>query len=640
MKKISLLLLHVFIVSISFGQTTDVWTHFKEKFSDEPAVFVERSEVLNILIDGDSLKVYSDVLEDILHLKEQSDAFSNKRVYGSHFSQVENIKAKTLIWEKNKYKEMLVSDYKKNNERASGIFYDDSYYYTFNFPSVASRNRTQLQYRENLKDAKFIGGFIIASYMPQGKASYTIKTTKDVELAFEVLHDTKKEVKFKKTEKGNSVTYEWTAENVSAFKRDEGSPAIRYYAPHIVCYVKSYTTKKGKINVLSNLDDLYRWYYTFVKDLNKEQAPELVSVVEKIKATSKTEMDVVKNVFYWVQDNIRYIAFEQGMRGLIPHNGSYVCEKRYGDCKDMANIIVNMLALADVKAFHTWIGSRDIPYRYSELPTPLVDNHMIATYIGKDGQYYFLDATSNYTPFGYPSSMIQGKEALIGFDATRFEVKEVPIMDKSKNLMIDSVTVKLEDNMMVGSGKSSLRGYAKVFGGYELDRVDEDDAKKYVTRLVNKGSNKFFLDDYSIANLDNRDTPTRISYTFRVGDYFQKLGDEIYVNLNLKKSYYNDFITSSRSNPKESEYTYDEYEVTELTIPLGYTVEYLPPNATHMGKLMGYEINYTALPGKVVYTKKLYTNYLLMLPEQFEQWNDAVKQISEAYKESIILKKK
>jgi hypothetical protein len=29
-----------------------------------------------------------------------------------------------------------------------------------------------------------------------------------------------------------------------------------------------------------------------------------------------------------------------------------------------------------------------------------------------------------------------------------------------------------------------------------------------------------------------------------------------------------------------------------------------------------------------------------MLPEQFEQWNEAVKKISEAYKESIILKKK
>jgi hypothetical protein len=195
--------------------------------------------------------------------------------------------------------------------------------------------------------------------------------------------------------------------------------------------------------------------------------------------------------------------------------------------------------------------------------------------------------------------------------------------------------------MMVGSGKSSLRGYAKVFGGYELDRVDEDDAKKYVASLLNKGSNKFFLDDYDVKHLDNRDMPTRISYTFRVGDYFQKVGDEIYVNLNLKKDYYNAFInTTSRTSPKESEYVYDEYEVTELTIPQGYKVEYLPPNATHTGKLMGYEINYTALPGKVVYSKKIYQNYLLMLPEQFEQWNEAVKKISEAYKESIILKKK
>ncbi len=206
------------------------------------------------------------------------------------------------------------------------------------------------------------------------------------------------------------------------------------------------------MNVISNLDDLYKWYYTFVEGLNKEQSPELEAIVKKIKSESTSEIDLVKNVFYWVQTNIQYIAFEQGMRGLIPHSGNYICEKRYGDCKDMANLIVNMLQLADVKAYHTWIGTRDLPYRYTEVPTPIVDNHMIATYISPDGKYYFLDATSDYTPFGFPSSMIQGKEALIGLDAKRYEVKEVLVLEKEKNQIFDSVTVKMENNQLVGTG--------------------------------------------------------------------------------------------------------------------------------------------------------------------------------------------
>jgi hypothetical protein len=623
------------------SQSTDVWQVYKEKFSQEPAIFIERSETLNILLEGDSLKVYSDIFEDVLHLKEQADFYSGRRVYGSDFSQIANLKAKTLIWDKSRYKELSVSDIKKNSDRSSGVFYDDSYYYSFNFPAVTARNRTQLQYRENMKEPRFISGFVFASYLAQVKSSFVIRTSKEVEIAYEVLHDPEKKIKFKKTEKGGFVYYEWTTEEVPVLRNDADSPPIRHYAPHLVCHVKSYRNKAGKVNVLSSLDDLYGWYGTFIKNLNKETSPELLAIVEKLKTTSTSEIDLVKKIFYWVQDNIQYIAFEQGMRGLIPHSGTYVCEKRYGDCKDMANMIVNMLQLADIKAYHTWIGTRDLPYSYTSLPTPIVDNHMIATYISKEGTYYFLDATSDHTPFGFPSSMIQGKEALIGLTPDRYEVRRVPAMPKEKNLMVDSVSITVNGNELKGKGKSALHGYPKVFGGYELDRAEQEDVKRYVTKLVVKGSNKFFLDDYSIGNLENRDQPTRISYTFRLGDYFQKLGDEIYINLNLNKDHYNDFINAElRKAPKETEYQFEKHDVIELAIPPGYKIDYLPPSARHEGKFLGLEVTYTALPGKVILAKKLYVNYLLLQPEEFELWNSSVKLVSEAYKESIILKKK
>lgn len=631
----------VSFVSIVHAQESELLKRYKEKFPDAPAVFVERSEILSILIKNDSLEIFSDVLEDMLHLKAQTDVYSSGRVYGSHFSQVKDLKAKTLIWDKNKFKEMHVTDFKKNNDRDDGIFYDDSYNYSFNFPSVSLGNRTHLQYRTVIKDARFMPGYIFTSYIPQGKTSYTIKTTKQVELVYEIVNDPKGVINFKKYEKGGFVFYEWNSTDLSARKNEDESPSARYFTPHLICYVKSYESKKGKINVLASLDDLYAWYNTFVRDLNKESSPELIEIVNKIKATSKTEIDIVKNVFYWVQENIQYVAFEQGMRGLIPHHGSYVCEKRYGDCKDMANLIVNMLKLANVKAYHTWIGTRDLPYKYSKVPTPLVDNHMIATYIGPDKQYYFLDATSDHTPFGLPSSMIQGKEALIGLDPTHYEVKSIPEIAKERNVMIDSVSIRLDGNQIVGSGISSLGGYPKVFGGYALDRSEKDDIKRYVTRLIGKGSNKFYLDNYVLSDVHDRDKRTVIDYTFRIGDYFQKIGDELYVNLNLNKEHYNDFINLAlRETPKERDYKYEKVEYCELTIPEGYAVEYLPPNAKAEGELLGFETEYTSTNGKIVFRKKFYVNYLLMQPNQFEHWNASVKPLSEAYKESIILKKK
>ncbi len=624
----------------SFAQKEDVYTEYKTRYPDELAVYVHRGEILNIVPSGDSLRLFSDVFEEVVHLKEQSEVYASKRVYGSHFNQVENLKAKTLLWERNRYKELNVSEFKKNSDRGQGVFYDDSYYYSFNFPSIGLRNRTQLEYREQLKDPRFLAGFIFSSYLPQAKVTYTIKTTKDVDMFHEVVNDPDGKIKFKRTEKGNTVTYEWTGLDIPSIKSEERSPSMRYIAPTLVCYVKSFRKKNGSQNILSGLDDLYAWYYTFIKDLDKSDSDELINIVNELKTKSETEIDLVKNVFYWVQSNIRYIAFEQGMRGLIPHSGSYVCEKRYGDCKDMANLIVNMLRLSGVKAHHTWVGTRDLPYRYTKVPTPLSDNHMIATYISPDGEYYYLDATGEHSPFGLPSSMIQGKEVLISMSPTSYEVKEVPVVPMETSFMTDSMIIRIDDNTLKGTGVSTLNGFAKVFGAYELDRTEKDDVKKYVTRLLGKGNNKFYLDDYKVNNLKNRDLPTRIDYGFRISDYYQKLGDEIFINLNLNKDYYNAFInTTLRTTPYENEYPYIKYEHIIFEIPDGYELEYIPESFAETDKLFGCEIKYEVKGNTIHYRKKFYLNYLLLNVSDFEKWNQAVKKFSEAYKESIILKK-
>jgi hypothetical protein len=266
---------------------------------------------------------------------------------------------------------------------------------------------------------------------------------------------------------------------------------------------------------------------------------------------------------------------------------------------------------------------------------------MIATYIGQDGQYYYLDATSDHTPFGLPSSMIQGKEVLIGIDEKNYEIRTIPEIAKERNVMVDSVTIRVDGDQLVGKGMTSLGGYPKVFGSYALDRAVSDEIKRSVTRLIGKGSNKFYLDNYVLSDVGERDRLTTIDYSFRIGDYFQKIGDELYVNLNLNKDHYNDFINvAARTAPKERDYKYEKIDYCELTIPDGYTIAYIPPNARVDGDLLGFQTEYSSANGKIQLRKKFYVNYLLMQPDQFEHWNKSVKPLSEAYKESIILKKK
>jgi transglutaminase-like putative cysteine protease len=590
---------------------------------------------------NDSLKAYADFYEDLLHLKGQTGNNTKNKVYGSSFVKVDNIKARTLVWEKNKYRTVPVTDLTRNYEQSDNVFYDDSYYYTFNYPSVASGNRTVLEYREVQKDPRMISGFLVSSYAPQVRATFRIKTTEDVDLYYRVLNDPGNRVQFNKIRRGKSVTYEWSVEDVPSMKIEPGSPDIRFYEPHIICYVRSYLAGGKKIEVLPDVRALHTWYRSFIRDLDEEPSEELAKVVGTIKANSTNDLAIVQGVYQWVQSNINYIAFEDGMRGYVPHRPSYTCEKKYGDCKDMASIIVGMLKIAGIKGYYTWIGTRNKPYRYTEYPTPYVDDHMIATYIASDGRYYFLDATSKYLPFGFPSSMIQSKEALISFDDDNFEVKEVPIISGDENLITDSLTIRLENDEVVGTGSITLAGLSKSQAGWNLERVEQKDVKDFVIRIAGKGSNKFYLDNYTISRPSAENGNTEIAYNFRIGDYFQRYADELYINLNLSKENYNRLISdATRKTPHEFEFQYDKSEYIEFTIPEGYEVEYLPKNEIVNGLLTGCSFRYEVLENKILFSKQFYVHYILLNPEQFSAWNSEIGKISSAYKEAIILKKK
>ncbi|MDB6057604.1 MAG: transglutaminase protein, partial [Verrucomicrobiales bacterium] len=65
------------------------------------------------------------------------------------------------------------------------------------------------------------------------------------------------------------------------------------------------------------VDDVYAWnnrlYLMAGNDKEK-----LKSTLAKITAAKTTDIEKIKAIYYWVQDNIRYIAYEDGYSGYIP----------------------------------------------------------------------------------------------------------------------------------------------------------------------------------------------------------------------------------------------------------------------------------------------------------------------------------
>ncbi|WP_338769098.1 DUF3857 domain-containing protein [Bernardetia sp. ABR2-2B] len=629
-------------ISTAFSQNPEqLYSQYKKQFPDKMAVLLEKNDEVVIDFEDDTVATTHTEYEDLLFLTDRSVGLANQKAYESYFSKIEKIDAITLVPNGRKYKKMKVEYFKKEKESSSGIFYDDLESTNFIMPNVSPKARTQVEITQSIKDPRFLSSFYLDSYVPIESAKLTLKVHKDIEIAYKLFNTEGIKLEFNRTAKGNYITYEWTAKDLEDFKAEDNAPRRNYFSPHIVYYVTQINYPNRTQKIAKSVADLYDWYSTLSCKVNLEDDAELFKTVQELTKDIKDEQEKVKKIFYWVQDNIKYIAFEDGMQGFIPSEASFVYAKRYGDCKGMSSIIHKMLNMAGIQnTYLTWIGSRSLPYKYSEIPTPIVDNHMIVTYQPTEGEFIFLDATDSYSPFGFPSSMIQGKEALLGMGREKHKVALVPIIDKEKNYSKESVELSISDKNLVGKGQYSAEGYPKGYMTHYIDGLSKENEKLYMNRYFTKGNNKFFVDDYTINNLNEKDTALKIEYDFRIEDYAKFVGDEIYINMNMEKAFSNDEIENDRKSPIENDYLFKANNDIFLEIPEGYEVEYLPENSNFKNDLFGYNIEYKKEGNKIKFTHNYYKNYLLLNDESFKDWNKMIKEVNKAYREVIILKKK
>lgn len=623
------------------AQTEPVLDDWLKKYPDHNAVMLKDHEFINIDIKKDSLEITQDVNTEILYLNDKAHFFNSGKVYYSYFSKLLDLEAKTLVPEKNnKYRTMKVQKFEETGETSGSIFYDDSRSKSFVYPGLQKGAKTVLTYKKQIIDPHLFTMFYFGAQFPVAHSKLVVRTHRDVKLQYKMFNAEKLNIKYTTTEKGKYVEHIWEVQDVSSYPNEPGTPSSRYYLPHIIYYVESYKVKDKEVPVLRNLDDLYRWNFSFAKETLKENDPAIQALTDSVIANAKTDYEKAKNIYYWVQEQIKYVAFEDGLRGFRPNSPAMVCNKRYGDCKDMASLLNGMLRMAGLKSYLVWIGSRELPYKYTEIPTPVVDNHMIAAVELEKDSIIYLDATSRYTPFGLPSSFIMGKEALIAIDETTYRIKTVPVMSKGVNVMVDSTTFTIEDKKITGKGKLTLTGYQKANNTYGLEGRRKEDLDRIMNRFLEKGNNKYKTTDYSISNINDKDKPLLFDYSFTIEDYATIVDNELYINLVLDKHLQGATIdTAKYFLPRENDYPYTYSSVNSFEIPQGYTVDQLPKETHYDGDLFGYRISYTRNGNKVIVTSTVYVNYLLMTKDKFPEWNDMIKQLSNSYRESLILKK-
>lgn len=515
------------------------------------------------------------------------------------------------------------------------LFYNDARvkYMAVNFPIQGYTYNYELQ--KKYEDVKYFTALYFNDEFPVIKKQIVVTVPEwlNVELKefnFEGKNITKSQTKDSK----NNTVYTFTLTDVPALYKEEDSPGRSYIYPHLLVIAKSYKIKGKEVTLFNSTADLYKWYKSLV-DLMKDDTSVMKSKVTELTANAKTDEEKIKNIYYWVQDNIRYIAFEDGIAGFKPDESNHVFENRYGDCKGMANLIKQMLKLAGFDARLTWIGTKHIAYDY-KTPSLAVDNHMICTLFHK-GKKYFLDGTEKFNSYGEYAERIQNKEVMIE-DGDKFIIDKVPMATNESNKEIFKANLSIENEKLLGNCSKSYVGESRAQFLYIYNSFKSDKKSETLENYLSKNDKNTHVSDIKTSDLKNRDAKLTIDYNVDVANKVSSFDNEMYVDLEYMNEYKN-FELKDRKTDYEFDFKKNYESNINLAIPAGYKVTKMPSDLIVKEGNFDIAITFQKTDKEIIYKKLFIFKNAEIKAAEMTKWNAFIKNLVANYNQQITFSK-
>lgn len=199
---------------------------------------------------------------------------------------------------------------------------------------------------------------------------------------------------------GKQQTYQWTATNIAARKREPLAPP--QHPEEIIVKVSPrsfrFFKKQGEID---NWHDLGKWVYQELL-LDKQDLSETTKAkVREIIAPYATDREKVAALYAYMKQRTRYISIQVGIGGVEPFSASTVDRLGYGDCKALVNYMQALLAAADIESQYCIVEASNTKIDLDQDFASIVDGNHIILYVPLGQHSIWLECTDNKQPFGH-----------------------------------------------------------------------------------------------------------------------------------------------------------------------------------------------------------------------------------------------
>lgn len=453
-----------------------------------------------------------------------------------------------------------------------------------------------------------------------------------IEMNFENFNITKSE---RKDEKEGIRYINYTVQDMPTGSLIDDDPDYNCTFPHLLVLVRSYDKAGKAVKLIESMNDLQKWYLTMIGDT--VISPGLSAFTDKLAAGATNDEEKIKSVYYWVQDKIRYIAFENGLAAYKPDSPDKVFRNKYGDCKGMSNLVKGMLRHLGFDARICWVYSGN--YCYPEGVASIgIHNHVICA-VKTDTGFIYLDPTMNYLPLHEIPLSIQGKDCMIeNGDNCLFE--KIPPLTFESGLYMESSTVQLDGDRLLMDGKIELAGSPRQSFQYFMNHTSSDKKEDLLNYLVKGASNNFTIQEIKTPATDSTASRFEVDYKMTISNAVIDIGDELLLNLDFNNKLRGSEIDSTRLFPYDPGGITLSVDQIDFEVPESLSVKHYPDPVSVSEP--GFEISavYTLEGSMLKYRKRLAVKKDFLTKSEFAAWNKGIEQLTGFYNDLIILKKK
>jgi hypothetical protein len=340
--------------------------------------------------------------------------------------------------------------------------------------------------------------------------------------------------------------------------------------------------------------------------------------------TGKTQLQLFNYIVDYAKNNFKWNGESRQFANKSP---SDLLKDKIGNSAEINLWLVGAFQEAGLEAYPLILSTRKHGKVLSDYPFSNAFNYVIA-YAVADGKSVLADATDPYCPNGRISIQCMNDKGLL---VDKKNMKWLSLQSPSISVLNTSIKI---DSV----GKSQYAAVVINASDYEALSYRNKYADDPVPVLADLSKKMYQVDDASLKFRNPLERSRPYSYMYRLINKSEIISNKIYIKPFLNEVFTeNPLKQKTRTYPVDMTYPVKRTYQSEIVIPEGYKVEFLPGKSSQSDEL--FELDYTASQnGNSINVSLTYTfKKTVYPPEEYTRVKAMFDKIVKKGSEKIVL---